>query len=42
MELHPWLNNLFLFLMKLEAAIVPRLPVPFGTSIILLAKNCET
>ena len=42
MELHPWLNNLFLFLMTLEAAIVPRMPMPFGTSIILLAKKRET
>ena len=39
MELHPWLNNLFLFLMTLEAAIVPRIAMPFGTSIILLAKK---
>ena len=39
MELHPWLNNLFLFLMTLEAASVPRISMPFGTSIILLTKK---
>lgn len=38
-KLPQWLNNLFLLLLKIEAWLVPHIQLPFGTSIILLAKK---
>ena len=38
-KLPVWLNYLFLLLLKTEALLVPLVPLPFGTSIIVLAKK---
>lgn len=38
-KLPQWLDNLFLLLLTIEALLVPRIQLPFGTSIILLAKK---
>ena len=38
-KLPRWLDDLFVLLLRIEAWLVPRIQLPFGTSIILLAKK---
>ena len=40
-KLPQWLDSLLFLLLKIEALLVPRMQLPFGTSIILLAKKNE-
>ena len=39
MDLPRWLNSLLIGLEKIEAALLPRMSLPFGSSVIVLAKK---